>query len=84
MATFAELGYKPKDKNGKKQFNAQTVSISKLYRVSVKLIDFEYVEHVRNFNSMRIVLLLELEENCEVGNKGTRVKTWTGSLNIQN
>ncbi len=84
MATFAELGYKPKDKNGKKQFNAQTVSISKLYGVPVKLIDFEYVEHVRNFNSMRIVMLLELEENCEVGNKGTKVKTWTGSLNIQN
>ena len=80
MTTFAQMGYKPKDKNGKKQFNVDVVSIMKLIGVQMKILDFEILDHVKNFDKPRMLIFAKILDDCEVAHKDKEVKFWSQSL----
>lgn len=79
MATFSSLGYVHKDKQGRKVFDLEKVSITELVGVEVKLLDFETLPQVRNYQGERLIIKVELTKDCELGPAGKQVKTWTGS-----
>ena len=76
------MGYKPKDKNGKRQFNVDAVSIMKLIGVQMQIIDFEILEHVKNFDQPRMLIFAKILEDCAAVQKDKEVKFWTGSKSL--